>query len=1369
MGVSAAGDIDAVAPISMDRYRSVSYQDLESMMSAVGVRDPLANYNVLVDGMGTGLAPPTADEWDLFLSTAMLDGGAQEYQVPTASSLDLSAEVYFPQVRSQGGEGSCAAWALTYYNYGYIEARDQGWTQAKSGNNTQLLSPSWTYNKVNGVTHEGSSYSENARMIQQLGVATWDTFPYVDTDDQGFGGETAWRSAPAHRISSYVSVWNPDPDTVVALIKEQLGLYRPISFAMDANEYTPAFADGNKIMSAAEYEHSYYNHGQTIVGYDDVMTDDGEVGAFKVVNSWGSSFGQGGYYWITYQAIKEMLGFPMVYLLDRTDYQPSLLATWEFTTGPSVDTDIDVGAGSSTSPSDKVSTYFSTGNVNRFPGFMALDVSTLYNEYLDGEEHYFLNLKNAALSGTVSSFHIELYGSGYVPGEPSQMMAISSEVPKSVPGVVNATLVNEDLTPPSSEVQDLPAYVNASTLQLTCTSSDSGSGVDHLELFYRFNSGSYTKYLPASNPSGEWTGESITFDIAQAAGQGPYQFCSIAVDGVGNRESAPSVPDASTTVDLTAPNTSIGVEGTMGDNGWYVSSVTVTLNASDLWSGVDHITYRWNEGEWTDYSSTLTLQQGNHTLECYAVDRAGNQETVRDIIVHVDDGKPTVNVEINATATNGWYRSSVTVTMQADDDMDLDCSLQYRLDEGSWTTYLNSFVVAANGEHLLEYYATDRAGNVGGEGSLDIDIDALDPVCGHSLQGQIGDEGRYVTAVNVTLSPSDQGSGVDAAFYRLDDGVWQEYSSTFQMIEDGAHVLEYYAVDVAGNTGPVVQVDVVIDSLGPSASMETDRSSSNGWFDGAVTVTLIGQDLFDDGCPVHYRLDDGSWLEYTQPLLLEGEGWYVLEYYAVDLAGNQGATETNGIGIDMTDPNCTSALVGTVGLNDYFISQVTVTIYSSDDGSGVDAAYYRLNGGVWKEYEGAFTMTVEGSITLDHYAVDRAGNDGEALSRTVKIDTKAPTISAETDVEATLGWFNSSVEVTLVPITSDAGCSIHYRLNGGAWTSYAEGITVEQEGRNLLEWYGTDTAGNQGQPVSRELFLDMTAPECSLGIAGETGPNGYYVSSVELTLNSFDQGSGVWRTLYRLDGGEWMEYLLSVQVLEDGEHFIEYYALDRAGNADEVQGSEIDIDTTPPQVQIAVVDEIREDGTYLNDATVRFLAEDEVSGVAACSYSLDGSPWQQVEGDLLVEGEGVHVIKCDAVDLVGNNVSSSMSFEISMPEEAPEEVQGLTASIVEDGIYLNWSPSVTDLEARYLIFRSNEGEEVLVANVTGTSYLDVNVVEGEAYDYRVVPMNLIGEGPSSNVLGMVIPGGEDLTPYFSLAIAALVAVGLIVLILKRKK
>lgn len=54
----------------------------------------------------------------------------------------------------------------------------------------------------------------------------------------------------------------------------------------------------------------------TLVGYNDniwtdiienVVVDSGEMGVFKIANSWGTNYCNDGFVWITYDAVKKLL------------------------------------------------------------------------------------------------------------------------------------------------------------------------------------------------------------------------------------------------------------------------------------------------------------------------------------------------------------------------------------------------------------------------------------------------------------------------------------------------------------------------------------------------------------------------------------------------------------------------------------------------------------------------------------------------------------------------------------------------------------------------------------------------------------------------------------------------------------------------------------------------------------------------------------------------------------------------------------------------------------------------------------------------------------------------------------------------------
>ncbi|MFH2103006.1 MAG: hypothetical protein ABIJ39_06575, partial [Chloroflexota bacterium] len=85
------------------------------------------------------------------------------------------------------------------------------------------------------------------------------------------------------------------------------------------------------------------------------------------------------------------------------------------------------------------------------------------------------------------------------------------------------------------------------------------------------------------------------------------------------------------------------VTGVPGDNGWFVSAVTVTAAASDATSGVVSLQYTLNGGAWTGYSGSLTLGNGVHSLQLRAMDAAGHIATAGET-ARVDTLSPALGL-----------------------------------------------------------------------------------------------------------------------------------------------------------------------------------------------------------------------------------------------------------------------------------------------------------------------------------------------------------------------------------------------------------------------------------------------------------------------------------------------------------------------------------------------------------------------------------------------------------------------------------------------------------------------------------------------------------------------------------------------------
>ncbi|MFD0715843.1 glycoside hydrolase domain-containing protein [Paenibacillus sp. GCM10027626] len=119
-------------------------------------------------------------------------------------------------------------------------------------------------------------------------------------------------------------------------------------------------------------------------------------------------------------------------------------------------------------------------------------------------------------------------------------------------------------------------------------------------------------------------------------------------DGMADSESISKDYTIAIEQDKDAPKTQAAIEPGEpdGDNGWYTTDVSVTLNASDALSGVARTEYRLNGGEWEAYEGAIAVTaEGKNMLEYRSADRAGNIEETRSIVLPIDKTAPTILVK----------------------------------------------------------------------------------------------------------------------------------------------------------------------------------------------------------------------------------------------------------------------------------------------------------------------------------------------------------------------------------------------------------------------------------------------------------------------------------------------------------------------------------------------------------------------------------------------------------------------------------------------------------------------------------------------------------------------------------------------------
>ncbi len=306
---------------------------------------------------------------------------------------------------------------------------------------------------------------------------------------------------------------------------------------------------------------------------------------------------------------------------------------------------------------------------------------------------------------------------------------------------------------------------------------------------------------------------------------------------------------AASFVDVTPPVVSIEspLNGALVNN----PSLDVTGSASDLGSGIMKVEVRVNVGVWNlaaysagSWSARVSLQEWANTICARATDNAGNVGPPAPpcVVVSLDTTPPSTTASLSGTAGQaGWYVSPVTVALQSSDTLSGVASVSYRLDAGAWQRYADPFAISTDGVHVVEYFATDVAGNREVTKSATVKIDRAPPMASASSSGTVGLAGWYLSGATVAISATDAVSGVASIEYRVDGGGWTTYAAPFSVISDGSHIVEYRATDAAGNVEVSRSLTVKVDQTLPT--LDVTAPAPGSWTrESAVTVTWVGMD-----------------------------------------------------------------------------------------------------------------------------------------------------------------------------------------------------------------------------------------------------------------------------------------------------------------------------------------------------------------------------------------------------------------------------------------------------------------------------------------------------------------------------------------------
>lgn len=217
-----------------------------------------------------------------------------EMEIPSAISL----EDFVPKVRSQGAHENVGGWAVGYY-FASME-----WAMI-SNQSTKAMVTAFAYdplylNNVASIDGNGCSgevyLSDLCQNLIDNGAKRLNIDPADCESSPAF--EKSHSLLEFQELLRLTDKNGVDSNNILS-VKYALGNYHAVVFSMNIPESFEYVArDGLFRPSQDEKERSTPTraHALTIVGFDDVLFG----GAFRVVNSWGTEWGDDGYCWITY-------------------------------------------------------------------------------------------------------------------------------------------------------------------------------------------------------------------------------------------------------------------------------------------------------------------------------------------------------------------------------------------------------------------------------------------------------------------------------------------------------------------------------------------------------------------------------------------------------------------------------------------------------------------------------------------------------------------------------------------------------------------------------------------------------------------------------------------------------------------------------------------------------------------------------------------------------------------------------------------------------------------------------------------------------------------------------------------------------------
>ncbi|TAE01553.1 MAG: hypothetical protein EAZ97_03235 [Bacteroidetes bacterium] len=218
------------------------------------------------------------------------------FAVPSFSgTMPTNFLLQMPEVGNQGREGSCVAWAVAYATRSYHMPN-------KPYNNGVIRSPEYVYNQIKVAGCESGSYFVNSgaykgalNLLKDEGVCSWEDMPYTDAGCSTQPNGTQKDRAKSGKIIDFERITNFTTNNLKTILLNKFPIIIGAKLDDGFMKANSSFIWKNTIGGFVG------NHAMAICGYDDSKN------AFRVINSWSTTWGDAGYTWLDYNHFSNVI------------------------------------------------------------------------------------------------------------------------------------------------------------------------------------------------------------------------------------------------------------------------------------------------------------------------------------------------------------------------------------------------------------------------------------------------------------------------------------------------------------------------------------------------------------------------------------------------------------------------------------------------------------------------------------------------------------------------------------------------------------------------------------------------------------------------------------------------------------------------------------------------------------------------------------------------------------------------------------------------------------------------------------------------------------------------------------------------------